>query len=234
MLSHALRAIQRAAGGITISFVASTTGGASNSSATSTSVVLSSSIQANDIILIFAQVGNSNSATASTFTTPTGYTLINAATASNTGAADSDASSLFYKVAVSGDAGATLTISHTTGNYRSIIAAVFRTTKGSTPTITNSSINSYGVVTASGTAANPSSQTVTSGSGNAPLIVFGAYVNAATRTFTPAQDAELTNASVSGRQLRYKIYNSSPANVTVASTTTSTDVTLQSFYMAIT
>jgi hypothetical protein len=233
MLSHALKAIQRAAGTITVSFVASATGGASASRATTTSVTIPATTQTNDIIFLFAEIGDSATATAPTITTPTGYTLINSAAGTNIAAADSDRSSLFYKVAVSGDAGSTLTVTHASGDYRSLIIAVFRTTKGSAPTVTNSSINSYGVVTASGTAANPSNQTVTSSSGAVPLIVFGAYVNTATRTFSPTQDAELTNASVSGRVLRYKIYNASPANVTVGATTTSTAVVLQSFYMAL-
>jgi len=229
MLSHFLRA-----GSQKIIFVASATGGATNSSATSTSVTLPSSIRANDVIFIFAEVGNSNSATPSTFTTPSGYTLINAATASNTGAADSDASSLYYKVAAAGDAGATLTITHTTGNQRSIIAAVFRPLKGGTTTVTTASVNSYGVVTASGTAANPPNQTITSGSGTPPLIAFAAYVNCATRGFTPTQTAEITNPAISGRQLRWRIFGPSSTNVTVTGTTTSTDVIMQSFYMRLT
>jgi hypothetical protein len=69
---------------------------------------------------------------------------------------------------------------------------------------------------------DPAAQTVASGSGTPPLIVLGAYGSQgviATRTFTvagsPAADGELSEASNDLVYLKYKIYNSSPADVVV-------------------
>lgn len=218
-------------GSKTITFVASAVVQASNTNGTSTSVTLPASIQENDIIVVFCETGTSNSATAPTQTTPTGYTLIDSAVASNTPQADAGRSNLYHKIAVSSDAGATLTITHGTSNFRATIVAVFRASPQSYPIINIRSINSYGVTTTTTQAANPPNQTVTSSSGVAPLIVFGAYSNYATRTFTPTQDGDITSTNT--RSLRYKIYNSSPVDVTVGSTTTGTVVTMQSFYMEI-
>jgi hypothetical protein len=146
-------------------------------------------------------------------------------TASNGATADAERANLYYKVAVLEDAGATLTITSSTSDFRAICVAVFRTTKGSAPIITNASINSFGGTT------NPSNQTVTAASGAAPLIVFGAYCNTNSRTFTPAEDGEVVTANT--RVLRYRIYNSAPANTTVGSTTGTTTILMQSFYMAV-
>ena len=190
-----------------VSFVSSAIYSVSASSGTTSPVVLPATIQANDIIVVYCTTGSSLSATPPTQTTPTGYTLINTVTASSVPNADAEAAYLYYKIAVSGDAGSTLTITSTTSDYRAICVAVFRTTKRSAPTITNASVNSAG-----GTANLPD-QTVTSSLGTIPLIVFASYVNTATQTFTPTEDGTITTANT--RILKYKIYNSPPANVTV-------------------
>ena len=210
---------------ISISFVSSAIYSVNASTGTSSPVTLPATIQENDIIVVYCTTGDSNTSTPPTQNTPSGYTLIDTASAGNVGAADAERAHLYYKVAVSGDAGATLTITSSSSNYRAICVGVFRTTKGSAPTITNASINSAG-----GTA-NLANQTVTAGSGVAPLIVFAAYVNTSTRTFTPAQDGDITTANT--RVLRYKIYNSSPANTTVGSTISAQVICMQSFYMQV-
>ena len=210
---------------LSIGFVGSAIYSVSASSGTTSPVVLPATIQENDIIVVYCTTGSSLSATPPTQTTPSGYTLINSVTASSVPNADAEAAYLYYKIAVAGDAGSTLTITSTTSDYRAICVAVFRTNKGSAPIITNASINSAGGTT------NLANQTVTSGSGAVPLIVFGLYVNTATQTFTPTQDGTITTANT--RILRYKIYNSSPADVTVGSTISATTICMQSFYMAV-
>jgi hypothetical protein len=226
MLSHVLRAVRIArSGSFTLSFVNSAIFSVNNSNGTSSSITIPAATQANDIIVVYYTTGNSNSATPPTQTTPTGYTLINSVTASNAGASDAERANLYFKVAVSGDAGATLTISNSTANYRAICLGVFRTTKGSAPTITTASINSFG-----GTSSAPS-QTVTSSTGTPPLLVFASFNNTNTRGFTPTQDGTITTANT--RVLMYKIYNSSPANVTVTSTISATTTCMQSFYMGV-
>jgi hypothetical protein len=212
-------------GDVSISFVSSAIYSVSDSSGTTSPVVLPAGIQENDIIVVYCTTGSSTSSTPPTQTTPSGYTLINSVTASSVPNVDAEAAYLYYKIAVAGDAGATLTITSSTSDYRAICVAVFRTTKGSAPIITNASINSAG-----GTA-NLANQTVTSSLGAVPLIVFAAYVNTATRTFTPTQTGEVVTANT--RVLRYGIYNSSPVNVTVGSTISATTICMQSFYMAV-
>jgi hypothetical protein len=226
MLSHALRAsmVQRNTT-FTISFVNSAIFSINNSNGTSSSVTLPAAIQANDIIVVYCTTGNSNSATPPTQTTPSGYTLINSVTASSSGSVDAERANLYFKIAVSGDAGATLTISHSTANFRAICVGVFRTTKGSAPTITNASINSFG-----GTSSAPN-QTVTAGSGAVPLIVFASFNNTSSRSFTPTQGGTITTANT--RVLMYRIYNSSPANTTVTSTISASTTCMQSFYMGV-
>lgn len=220
--------------GPALRFIASANTGAAGSSATSTSATIPSSTLENDIIVVYVSIGNSNSATPPTVTTPTDYTLIGSATASNTPSVDAEALQVYYKVAVAADAGATLTISHGSGNYRAIIIAIFRPLKQGTPTVSTGSVNTYGVTTTTSTASNPSNQTVTASSGASPLIVFGAYLNTSTRSFSPTQDAELT-PSISNRHFRYKIYNAFPADVTVGATAgTNTTILLISFYLSIT
>ena len=73
-------------------------------------------------------------------------------------------------------------------------------------------------VNSEATAGNPSSQNVSASGGTSPLIVIGAYgtSNAAgvdPRTFSPAKDGEISGSVE--QYLAYKIYNSSPADVSI-------------------
>lgn len=82
------------------------------------------------------------------------------------------------------------------------------------------------------TIGNPAAQVVTSSSGTPPLIVVAHYRSSGTidpRSFTPAKDGEI-NAAV-GDYLAYRIYNTSPANVTVDMEDEGTNG-LQSCYLA--
>jgi len=80
---------------------------------------------------------------------------------------------------------------------------------------------------------NPSVQTVTSGSGVAPLLVFGAATsykdNTAVLSMTPTEDAVLSPDS--SWQFGYKIYNSSPSNVSVDMADAGYENCLQSCYL---
>lgn len=234
MLSHALRAratLQRQQS-FTISFVSSATNGVAGTNGTSTSVTLPSTIQANDILVIFCNVIDSNSSTPPSITTPSGYTLVNVQGSYNIPQADTESVGTYYKIAVSGDASSTLTISSGNGNYRSVTAIVFRTTKGSSPNISIASLNSYGSAVTSGSAPSPPNQTVTSGTGSAPLIVLASYVTLSTRTFTPTEDGEIASFNA-GRYMRYRIYNSSPVDTLVGEVNNLTVTTLKSFYMGV-
>lgn len=79
---------------------------------------------------------------------------------------------------------------------------------------------------------NPSQQTVSASGGTAPLIVFGCYGSWGVidpRTFTPAKDGE--ESSSTNLYLAYKIYSSSPQDVTIDMDDEGFFHILQSFYM---
>lgn len=82
------------------------------------------------------------------------------------------------------------------------------------------------------TVSDPTAQVITSGSGVAPLIAFGVYCtdgSLAGRSMSPGQDAEsFGTVSV----LRWKAYNSSPADVTVDIDDAGKNI-LASFYLGI-
>jgi hypothetical protein len=65
---------------------------------------------------------------------------------------------------------------------------------------------------------NPTAQVVTASGGTPPLVVIGAYSSSGTvspRTFTPAKDGEINTTNTGDQWLAYKIYNASPADVTI-------------------
>lgn len=91
-----------------------------------------------------------------------------------------------------------------------------------------------------GTAGNPASQTVTSSGGAVPLVVLGAYGsfnNAIAETFTPTEDGSVEangdggDAGDEANLFAYKIYNSSPANVTIDMPDEGASNTLLSCYL---
>jgi hypothetical protein len=228
MRNHFLRAA--AIKPFTISFVTQATVQIGSITSTTTSITIPATVQANDIIVVQVFPGTSDFATPRTITTPTNYILINYVGAGNTLVADADSSGLYYKVAVSGDAGATLTVTHESANFRSINLQVFRTTLNRAPNVNIKNVYSYGVTTLVLNAANPPSTVITSGSGTPPLIAFAADGGVATRTLSPTADGTTTTFN---RNLSYKIYNTAPANISYSATTTARNVLTQTFYMEI-
>ena len=114
------------------------------------------------------------------------------------------------------------------------IILVFR--PNTTPSsVTVNSLNNYadeGVLT------SPANQTITSGSGTTPLIALALYQQTGagtitTRSFSPAQDGEVSGP-IHVSYIKYKIYNSSPSDITVGMTsTTGTARGLASFYLQV-
>lgn len=110
-----------------------------------------------------------------------------------------------------------------TGTFLSV---VFR---GNSP-ILGVSIQDVGQQATNG---DPSAQVITSGAGVVPLISFGSYSSFSDidpRTFSPAKDGEIDDGS-DVQWIAWKIYNSSPANVTVDMDAEFTNNVLQSFYL---
>lgn len=138
-----------------------------------------------------------------------------------------------YKLAVGTEGGTTLT-----GMAGAVFAAkiltVFR------PSIAATALT-VGSVAEEGINGDPGGHVVAASGGTPPLIVFGRYSNAdlfdqniSPRTFSPAADGELQPSLINSFYLKYKIYNSSPANVTVDMGDENAGTILQSFYLAVT
>lgn len=102
----------------------------------------------------------------------------------------------------------------------------------------NAPISSVGVSTVNNqvTTGNPTAQNNTSGSGTPPLIVFGWYMASAAvdpRTMSPAKDSEINiNAGSRDVWVAWKIYNSSPSNVSVDMDDEGTNY-LRSFFLSL-
>jgi hypothetical protein len=181
-------------------------------------VTAPASIQAGDL-MIFCQTNTSNNATL-----PSGFTLINTITDGTTLISTS------YKIAAGNEGGTTIT--GATGlAFQSTILAVFR---GDVPI---SAVTVASVASQNAGTNTPTNQVVTSSTGLAPLIVFGGYRAANTgadispRGMSPAKDGEF-NSTFLKHYLAYKIYNASPANVTVSMADHGVTNMLQSFYLA--
>jgi len=91
-------------------------------------------------------------------------------------------------------------------------------------TLTTASVNGQA------TSSAPTNQTVTASAGAVPLVVVAGYTSGTlSLTFSPTQDGTV---STTYQQLRYKIYNSSPADVTVGMSDGGNNA-MQSFYLQV-
>lgn len=98
-------------------------------------------------------------------------------------------------------------------------------------------ITSVNISTPNGelTSGNPSSQNVAASGGTAPLVVLAGYGCRASsgsvnpRTFSPAKDGEISPAT--NLYLAYKIYNSSPSDVSIDMDDEGDENSMQSFYI---
>jgi hypothetical protein len=134
---------------------------------------------------------------------------------------------LSYKKAAGSEASSSLQ-GMTSSSYRKCIG-VFR------PNIPITSVTLAGVATQS-TDGDPTSQNIAASGGTPPLIALCGYVSSGVvnpRTFTPAKDGEITVTS-NIIYLAYKIYNSSPADISVDMDDEGSGNTLVSCYLAVT
>jgi hypothetical protein len=189
MLHHAMRAANSVP---VITFKASASG--------TTSATVPSSVVDGDLIVVY---NTAEIVGGPTVVVPSGYTSIVQA-----GAGTNYRGVFSYKVATYSDAGATVT-----GMTQNPVMriAVFSTKKAN-PTITVSAVNSQ--VTNSA----PTNQTVSASTGTAPLVVLAGNRREGTTiniVMSPTQDGSVP-ATLASYNLLYKIYNSSPQNVTVS------------------
>ena len=161
--------------------------------------------------------------------TPTGVTGWTALSLYNSVPRNDIAIFAWGKILQSGDAGASVTGTNTaaTTGYRRKTVLVFRRSTGFFTSFSAAlSVNNEG------TSGNPAAQTVTSGSGISPLLVLSTARGTqaiVSYTFTPTQDGSISNGTTVVS--RYKIYNSSPSNVTVDCGDVGDSTMLQSFYV---
>jgi hypothetical protein len=177
---------------------------ASSTSTTST-ITAPAGIIAGDLLVLMDSATSALSTPTSVI--PAGFTQI---TQSNgTGGGAGQRQILSYKLADGSEAGASIT--GMTGNFLRKVLATFR---GNVPA---TAVTPAGAA-AQTTSGNPSAQIVPSGIGIGPLVVVAAYgaIQAIDpRSFTPSADGELFPAGTDDGYFKFKIYNSSPANVTV-------------------
>jgi hypothetical protein len=191
---------------MTISFRASAT-------ATSGDVVGPSSIVAGDILVLFNLAASGSTPTAAV---PSGFTQLNTV-AGTAFLSESCRAVISAKRATGAEASASLSGAMAAGSYGSSkILLVFEADAASITTSTFA-----GQCSSDG--GDPSSQSILASGGNSPLIAVAAYgrfsnVAIASRDFSPAKDGEVQVGGGGGQfdlWLAYKIYNSSPADVSV-------------------
>lgn len=153
-------------------------------------------------ILVMHDFTESSGATP-TAVVPTGWTQIGNDT--DTGSRRQVTS---YKLAVGGDAGATVTGMSDVKHDKMML--VFRPTVAAT-TLT------LGSVHAEGSSPAPSNQLCAASGGTVPLVVLGFWASNGTvspRGMTITKDGEVHQAANNDTYTDYKIYNSSPADIT--------------------
>lgn len=176
-------------------------------------------VQAGDIIVVAEYVASTdiNPATPAGFTAWMTYGL-----AVSDGNGFQSWLRVSHKVAIGTEGGTSINAAN--GNHTELRGVVIirpntpATTITATPTAgTNPVTNGWN------TNGNPEPITLAAGSKQAPLIVFGFYGAAGTvspRTMTPAKDGEIGSNPSGGSEfdafyIAWKIYNSTPANVTI-------------------
>jgi hypothetical protein len=187
------------------------------STAANGAITASAPIQAGDLLVVAGSCSGSTSASL-----PPGFTTVLAVIDTAT-----SKDGIGFKVA-DGSEGTTVTgfsaIGTTPGATNLLL--VFR---GNVPV---GSVSANSPVTSGVTAANPAAQVVPAAAATPPLIVFAAYASSGAvdpRSMTPAKDGEINVGT--NTYLAYKIYNSSPANVTVDMDDEGTNE-LSSFYLS--
>lgn len=181
-----------------------------SATSTATTITAPSGIQAGDLIVLLDRAEGDPFGGVPASAVPTDFntiTDVNMTTASVEGIR----TILSYKLANGTEGSSSLTGMAGTGRVDKALL-VFRGDKAAS-TITVASANGQA------TNGNPTAQNVTASSGIAPLVVIGGYTSEDTipgvspRTMSPAKDGEVNpNTSL---YLAWKIYNSSPADVSV-------------------
>ena len=200
------------AGGQTLAFRSSATSG--NTAGT---IVAPSDIVAGDLLVLYDNAANNT--TLPTAVTPSGWdtALINQTFSTNRRCM------VHKKIANGTEAGATITGMSVNNVVLKILLVI--STNGA------SSSTAYSIASEA-TNNDPTAQVISSASGNSPLAVFG-FIRNQTGTgnsMSPTQDGIITSAPHYGY---YKLYNSSPADVTFDTGDGGLNNFLMSFYIEV-
>lgn len=185
-----------AAPATSITFITSTTSGGSTITAPAT-------VNPGDLLVLWDVAVNVAGIPASVI--PSGFTSISDFTDAATRRGVTS-----FKLCDGSEDSASLTIMNGTNNNTSVLAQ-FRGNNQITVATSGSPAGQF-------TAVDPTAQVITSGSGTPPLIVFGFYfqsLSVTARSFSTTEDATVPADSNNTANIKYKIYNSSPANTTV-------------------
>lgn len=185
---------------------------------TSSTISAPSTIQNGDLLVLYdSALSSSGTPTA---VTPTGFTTI-----LNQSPISTRRIICSYKIATNSDASATIT--GMSGNLNVAKILLVFSTKG----IASASVFDVAFERSDG---DPAAQTITSGSGKAPLVAIAFVRNQSNNySMTPTQDGVVENTG-QGQFGLYKIYNSSPEDVTVDTNDGGNNNLLMSFYIEIT
>jgi hypothetical protein len=191
-----------------------------------TTITAPADIIEGDMLVLLDSAGNVLAAAPSTVV-PSGFTSIVNTTGSD-GGVTNYRQIASYKLADGSEASSSLTgMASNAGIVRKVLL-VFRP---DVPASTLTPADPDGQATTG----NPTSQTVTASGGTPPLGVFGCYGSDGTaispRTMSPAKDGEVN--STTGCYFAWKIYNTSPAAVSVDMDDEGSMNILQSFYVQV-
>lgn len=183
-------------------------------------------IVAGDLLILFQS--STSSGSPPTAVTPSGWTnLVNDSL--DYGVAG-DRVMVDYKIAAGTEDGSTITGMDGSLDDRKVMLQ-FR----GDPVIASVSLQDLAIEFAN--AGDPAGQTCNASGGVVPLIVFGLWSNAGgsidPRSFSPAADGEVAVSGSTAFYVKYKIYNSSPANVSVDMEDEGNENILASFYLQI-
>ena len=173
-----------------------------SATSSATTITAPTSISAGALIILVDHARNTSGTPTSV--TPTGFTLITGG--SITGGDNLTRTNLTYKIADGSEGGTSITGMAGTNFVRKTMF-VFN---GGIASVTPSTVSSSGI-----TDGDPAAQNVASGTGTPPLVVIGSAICKnvnPTLSMSPTEDGSVSNGRV---VTGYKIYNSSPANVSV-------------------
>lgn len=195
---------------------------------TTSTITAPTNIMRGDLLVLLQYAKNSTAAL------PTNTAVVTFTNSVGTATGSSDTRIVArYKIADGSECGATITgMNGTATNSKHLL--VFRSTQGP---ITVPAVSAYNATVVD---TNPGAQTISASGQTTPLIAIGTYHNSSAavdpRVFTvggvESADGEISNTT--SHYVKYKIYNSSPSDISVDMDDEGTENALSGFYIRVT